>query len=54
VVFIQHVRLAGDWLLMLICCDKKNTAGWLLVAGLFREKCIVGWWLISETDMLIN
>jgi hypothetical protein len=23
-------------------------AGWLLVAGLFREKSTTGWWLISE------
>jgi hypothetical protein len=22
-----------------------------LVAGLFREKCTVGWWLISQTNI---
>jgi hypothetical protein len=33
---------------------EKNTVGWWLVAGLFREKSTVGWWLISQTNRLQN
>jgi hypothetical protein len=29
---------------------EKNTAGWLLVAGLLSEKNTVGLWLISQTN----
>jgi hypothetical protein len=29
--------------------SEKITADWLLVAALFREKSVVGWWMISQT-----
>jgi hypothetical protein len=47
----QPVRLAGGWWLVLVCSKRRVLlagSGWWLVAGLFREKSTVGWWLISQ------
>jgi hypothetical protein len=53
---IQPVRLAGGWWLVLVCSKRRVLlagSGWLLVAGLFREKSTVGWWLISQANRAI-
>jgi hypothetical protein len=46
-VFLQPVRLAGGWWLVLICSERK-----VLLAGLFGEESTAGWWLIGQTNRL--
>jgi hypothetical protein len=46
----QPIRLAGGWWLVLICSERKIllTGCWWLVCS--ERK--VGWWLISQTNMV--
>jgi hypothetical protein len=60
-VLVFHTRATGNekgetcsilvwfsgWWLVLVCSERKVP---LLVAGLFREKNTVGWWLISQVN----
>jgi hypothetical protein len=46
-LFIWLVADGWCWFVL-----RESTAGWLLVAGLFREKSTAGWWLISRTNGL--